>query len=164
MRFFGRRNDGLSTHSEGEGRVIGPIGESCDRDFRNGSRPERLSVSISSPLCPMKADMSVKGHFRVGSGRAWISAAWTSYLSNMQFSRMRRVPVRGASFPCLPTLALKPPSGPDWIYEIKQTDIGPWSDGTPLLICYRNKGEFNDAQAARGSASPYHEHLGHGPQ
>ena len=41
-----------------------------------------------------------------------------------------RIPIAGAGFiePCLPSLATKPPSGPEWIHEIKH-------DGYRLMIC-----------------------------
>ena len=41
-----------------------------------------------------------------------------------------RIPIVGAGFiqPCLPSLATKPPSGPEWIHEIKH-------DGYRLMIC-----------------------------
>ena len=31
----------------------------------------------------------------------------------------RRVRTDGFTDPCIPTLAAKPPSGPDWVHEIK---------------------------------------------
>ena len=41
-----------------------------------------------------------------------------------------RIPIAGAGFiePCLPSLATTPPSGPEWIHEIKH-------DGYRLMIC-----------------------------
>ena len=41
-----------------------------------------------------------------------------------------RIPIAGAGFiePCLPSLATKPPSGSEWIHEIKH-------DGYRLMIC-----------------------------
>lgn len=41
-----------------------------------------------------------------------------------------RIPIAGAGFiePCLPSLATKPPNGPEWIHEIKH-------DGYRLMIC-----------------------------
>ena len=41
-----------------------------------------------------------------------------------------RIPIAGAGFiePCIPSLATKPPSGPEWIHEIKH-------DGYRLMIC-----------------------------
>ncbi len=46
-----------------------------------------------------------------------------------------RIPIAGAEFiePCLPSLATKPPSGPEWIHEIKH-------DGYRLMICRNTAG------------------------
>jgi bifunctional non-homologous end joining protein LigD len=42
-------------------------------------------------------------------------------MANDYFNTMlsRRVRTDGFIDPCIPTLAAKPPSGPDWVHEIK---------------------------------------------
>jgi bifunctional non-homologous end joining protein LigD len=42
-------------------------------------------------------------------------------MANDYFNAMlpRRVRTDGFIDPCVPTLAAKPPSGPDWVHEIK---------------------------------------------
>jgi bifunctional non-homologous end joining protein LigD len=49
--------------------------------------------------------------------------------------RSRRAPVAGAPFvePCLPTPAREPPSGPDWLHEVK-------FDGYRAMVCRDGRG------------------------
>jgi hypothetical protein len=45
----------------------------------------------------------------------------------------RRIRTDGFIDPCIPTLAAKPPSGPDWVHEIKH-------DGYRLIVRLDGKG------------------------
>jgi bifunctional non-homologous end joining protein LigD len=64
----------------------------------------------------------------------------------MVLLRERRRTLPGFVEPCLPTLAKKPPSGPDWIHEIKHDGfriMGRRDAGGPRLIS-RNGHDFSE--------------------
>ena len=68
---------------------------------------------------------------------------------------MRRIRTDGFVDPCIPTLAAKPPSGPDWVHEIKHDGyrLIVRRDGTAVRLFTRRGYDWTDRYPAIASAA-----------
>ena len=76
----------------------------------------------------------------------------------MSVLRSRRAPVAGAGFiePCLPSPARQPPSGPDWLHEVKFDGYRAMirRDGGGVRL-FTRRGQTGQAFEVGSNAAPY---------